>query len=177
MLPPLIVGDCLVERLFARQTAGVAIRVYADTSVFGGVFDPEFAEASRRFFDLVASQTLKLVTSSVVAREIERAPAQVQSAFRASLVGAEVLRMNEAAVQLAASYVEAGILSARSADDSLHVALASIGRCDIIVRWNFRDIVRFAKIPLYNEVNGRFGFGSIAIHSPHEVVRIDEQAV
>jgi len=29
------------------------LRVYADTSVFGGVFDDEFAEASRAFFDQV----------------------------------------------------------------------------------------------------------------------------
>ena len=29
------------------------IRVYADTSVYGGVFDEEFAKPSRAFFDLV----------------------------------------------------------------------------------------------------------------------------
>lgn len=28
------------------------IKVYADTSVYGGVFDEEFAEASQAFFDL-----------------------------------------------------------------------------------------------------------------------------
>lgn len=30
-----------------------SIRVYADTSVYGGVFDEEFTEASQSFFDLV----------------------------------------------------------------------------------------------------------------------------
>lgn len=29
------------------------IRVYADTSVYGGVFDEEFSVPSRRFFDRV----------------------------------------------------------------------------------------------------------------------------
>ena len=29
------------------------LRVYVDTSVFGGCFDAEFAEQSTRFFDLV----------------------------------------------------------------------------------------------------------------------------
>ena len=29
------------------------IKVYADTSVFGGVFDCEFAKASQLFFELV----------------------------------------------------------------------------------------------------------------------------
>ncbi len=155
----------------------MAIRVYADTSVFGGLFDIEFAEASRRFFELVAAHTLRLVTSSVVAREIDGAPEQVRAAFRAGLGGAELLRVSDAAVRLAAGYIDAGILTARSADDSLHVALATVGRCDLIVSWNFRDIVRFDKIRLYNEVNGRFGFDPIAIHSPHEVIRINDQDV
>ncbi len=31
------------------------LRVYADTSVFGGILDPEYAEASRTFFDQVRS--------------------------------------------------------------------------------------------------------------------------
>jgi hypothetical protein len=31
----------------------LAIRIYADTSVFGGVFDDEFAAASKIFFDQV----------------------------------------------------------------------------------------------------------------------------
>jgi hypothetical protein len=29
------------------------VRIYIDTSVFGGVFDMEFAGASRRFFDTI----------------------------------------------------------------------------------------------------------------------------
>ncbi len=32
------------------------MRVYVDTSVFGGPFDPEFALASQQFFDAVVAQ-------------------------------------------------------------------------------------------------------------------------
>lgn len=38
------------------------LRVYADTSVFGGCFDDEFAEASRTFFDQVKSGRFVLAT-------------------------------------------------------------------------------------------------------------------
>ena len=31
------------------------LRVYADTSVFGGVLDPEFSAPSKKFFDEVAA--------------------------------------------------------------------------------------------------------------------------
>ena len=37
------------------------IRVYADTSVYGGVFDDEFAKASRAFFDRVNEGRFQLV--------------------------------------------------------------------------------------------------------------------
>lgn len=42
------------------------IRVYADTSVFGGAFDEEFQAASRTFFDQVRNGRFKLVTSALV---------------------------------------------------------------------------------------------------------------
>jgi len=43
-----------------------ALQVYADTSVFGGYFDAEFAAESRRFFDLVRAGRVKLLLSEVV---------------------------------------------------------------------------------------------------------------
>jgi predicted nucleic acid-binding protein len=50
------------------------MRIYADTSVFGGVFDEEFATPSRAFFDRVRRKRLELVLSPVVAGEIVDAP-------------------------------------------------------------------------------------------------------
>ena len=39
------------------------MRVYADTSVFGGVFDAEFEAASMAFFDLVRRCPFRLIVS------------------------------------------------------------------------------------------------------------------
>ena len=41
------------------------LRVYVDTSVFGGVEDEEFAVASRRFFDQVGAGGLAVLISGV----------------------------------------------------------------------------------------------------------------
>jgi hypothetical protein len=46
------------------------IRVYADTSVFGGVYDPEFQTASQAFFEDVTQQRFALVTSAIVQEEM-----------------------------------------------------------------------------------------------------------
>lgn len=40
-----------------------ALLVYADTSVYGGVFDDEFAAPSLRFFESVRSQVFGLLVS------------------------------------------------------------------------------------------------------------------
>ena len=55
------------------------LRVYADTSVFGGSFDAEFAIESERFFDLVRAGRVKILVSEVVVRELANAPAECAS--------------------------------------------------------------------------------------------------
>jgi len=45
---------------------------------------------------------------------------------------------------------------------------------DIIVSWNFRHIVNFRKIPLFNAVSVLKGYRQIAIHSPMEVISYEE---
>jgi hypothetical protein len=47
------------------------IRVYADTSVFGGFFDNEFDLARQKFFDQVKRNEFKRVTPAVVYEEIQ----------------------------------------------------------------------------------------------------------
>ena len=57
------------------------IRIYADTSVFGGAFDEEFQTVTRTFFSQVRNGRFKLVTSALVQEEIDPAPAQVRELF------------------------------------------------------------------------------------------------
>ena len=52
------------------------LRVYADTSVFGGCFDDEFAEESQQFFEHIRPGKFLLVFSDTVLGEIRAAPEQ-----------------------------------------------------------------------------------------------------
>ena len=54
-------------------------------------------------------------------------------------------------------------------DDALHIALATIANVDLLVSWNFRHIVRYDKIRLFNSVNIESGYKPIQIYSPREV--------
>ena len=54
------------------------LRVYADTSVFGGCFDDEFRTESVRFFDEVRSGRFVVVVSDVTLDELSLAPESVR---------------------------------------------------------------------------------------------------
>ena len=148
----------------------MAIRVYADTSVFGGILDAEFAVASNRFVELVVGGAVTLVTSALVALEIDGAPHSVRANYERLRALAEVLPAGPEPLVLREAFVAAGLVRARSRADALHVALAVVGECDAIVSWNFRDIVRYDLIPRYNSISVRLGYRAIAIHTPPEVV-------
>lgn len=153
------------------------VRVYADTSVYGGVFDEEFAEESSAFFEEVRRGRFALVLSAVVQEELEQAPERVRDLFQEMLPRAEAVAVAAEALLLQEAYLQAGILTPRWSDDALHVALATIAGCALIVSWNFRHLVHFEKIPRYNAVNVLHGYTALAIHAPPEVIsQTDEEA-
>ena len=153
------------------------IRVYVDTSVFGGVFDPEFARASQRFFAKLDSDVFEPVVSPVVAQEIVDAPDRVRQAYREVVRGIPQVQIDAAALDLRDAYLDAGIVNRRWAADALHVAIATISGCSMIVSWNFKHIVNFRRIPLYNAVNRANGYGEIGIFTPQEVIEDEEEVV
>jgi predicted nucleic acid-binding protein len=150
-------------------------RTYVDASVFGGLFDEEFAEDSRTFFQQVERGRFAILTSALVADELANAPAPVREEYDRLLPRAELVAVEAASLRLQAAYLSAGILTPRWADDALHVALATVVGADLIVSWNFRHIVHFDKAPLYNAVNVLHGYRELAIHSPSEVIAYEDE--
>ena len=138
------------------------------------LFLAEFADTSTLFFQQVRSGRFKLVTSDVVNQELLTAPSQVQELFQELLLYSEIVEITKETLNLQKAYVAEGIVPQRSYDDALHVALATVSSCDVIVSWNFKHIVHFMKIPLYNAVNILHGYRTIFIHSPLEVVNYED---
>lgn len=56
-----------------------SLRIYADTSVFGGCFDHEFTEDSVRLFEEVREGHFVLVVSNLIFDELELAPDGVRA--------------------------------------------------------------------------------------------------
>ncbi len=129
------------------------MRVYADTSVFGGTQDAIFETASAMFFEQVRNRQFQLVVSGLVEKELRCAPVAIRSFFERLLPVMEVVQESEAALLLQQAYLNAGIVTPNWADDALHVALASVSECAVIVSWNFTHIVNLRRISLYNAVS------------------------
>ena len=149
------------------------MRVYADTSVFGGRFDEEFAKHTKQFFAEIDAWQFTLVTSAIVEAEIEPAPERVRNFLARYELVAEITPVTQEVLLLQQQYINSGVVTLKSAEDALHVALATISECSLIVSWNFKHIVHFDKIPKYNAVNTLNGYGQIGIYSPLEVVNYD----
>jgi len=86
----------------------------------------------------------------------------------------DIAEVTAEALKLQQAYVDAGILSEKYSTDALHVALATVSQASLIVSWNFRHIVNFQKIPMYNAVNTLHGYSEIAIYSPLEVIEYED---
>ena len=145
-------------------------RVYLDTSALGGCFDPEFAEWSNGLMQDFRNRLFKPLLSQVTATELQDAPEKVQAVYAELLtLGAEIIEATESALELADAYQEHRILTPKFYDDGLHIAVATVAEADVLVSWNFKHIVRFDKIRLFNAVNLEYGYKPLQIFSPREV--------
>lgn len=149
------------------------LRVYVDTSVYGGIADTEFSVHSKQFLAEISQGRFELIVSAVVQREIEGAPQAVKDAYNSVFARAIVVGIPDEALTLQQAYLDARIVGPSSEADALHVACASALNCAMIVSWNFKHIVHFDKIEQYNEINAKLGFGQIAIHAPSEVIEYE----
>jgi predicted nucleic acid-binding protein len=92
--------------------------------------------------------------SEVNETELILAPQNVQDVKE--LIPAECykyLELNDESKQLAEAYINERALGQASLNDAYHIAIASANRLDCLVSWNFRHIVNFDKIKLFNSVN------------------------
>ena len=146
------------------------LRVYADTSVFGGCFDEKFSEASVRFFEQVRDGTFTLVISDVTLEELDPAPHFVRSLLESVPAGhLEQVTTSGDSKRLQSAYLEARVVGAACENDAAHIALATIALVDIIVSWNFKHIVNYEKIMGYEGINASHGYRSPRIYSPYEM--------
>lgn len=142
-------------------------KIYVDSSVIGGCFDPEFSYWSNGLFEDFKLGIFIPVISEIVIAEIAQAPDQVIQKYAELLdYNLTILELNYEVIDLANSYISKKILSENYIDDARHIAFATVFEVDVLVSWNFKHIVHYDKIRMFNSVNLENGYKPISIYSP-----------
>ena len=170
-------ADSLLPDFILREPKAeyaVKPRIYVDTSVFGGCEEEKFRKSSRRLFDAFHRGDATLIFSEMTREELEGAPAGVRAVIKGIPDGHfETLPASEAARELADAYIESKAVGPAHYNDAMHIAIASIGRVDVLASWNFKHMVNWGRIQVYNNVNRKFGYPEIDIRSPESMYHDD----
>ncbi|MBQ7264365.1 MAG: PIN domain-containing protein [Synergistaceae bacterium] len=147
-------------------------KIYLDTSVMSHLFHedvPGKMGDTLSFWEDVEAGMYDVVISEATLAELEdcREPKRSALIDAVKAIGHTFLPRSEEAEALADAYVREGVLTSRHRDDLMHIALAVVSGCDIIVSWNFKHMVHVRTIQSVRAVNAQEGwFKSIDIVSP-----------
>jgi predicted nucleic acid-binding protein len=150
-------------------------RFYLDTSVFGGYYDTEFEEITKKLFDQIVKDGIKIMYSELTKNELINAPDRVKDFIKSlpeNLIS--YIDITDESLILADKYIAEKVVGQTSREDCIHIALATINRADVLVSWNFKHIVNLTRIRGYNSVNLKTGYPSIEIRSPKELIQYEE---
>lgn len=147
------------------------MKIYIDTSVIGGCFDPEFSELSKQLLASVHAGKFTAVLSDLTLQELEGAPDRVRTLVE-SIPARYVIavELNDEARLLAQRYIAEGAVTKKHLVDAQHIAMATIEHVDAIASWNFKEMVNVFRIRKYNAVNLRNGYSLIDIRTPKELI-------
>ena len=146
------------------------MRIYVDTSVFGGCYDTEFEIWSIRLIELFKIGKYKAVISEVSEFELKFAPKHIKDILKEiPQKDIEIAKLTDEAKELAEHYLKEKIVTKKSLADTQHIAVATVQQVDLLVSWNFKHIVNFDKIRLYNAVNLKYGYKILEIRNPRDL--------
>ncbi len=147
------------------------LRIYVDTSVFGGFFDKEFEEFTKPLFNRINNGEFVILFSTLTQEELENAPSRVkQLVMSLKQEFTEFIEETNEAVELASGYIAEKVVGETSYADCLHIALATTNRADLLTSWNFKHIVNIERIRGYNSINIKNGYKQLEIRSPRELL-------
>jgi len=150
-------------------------RIYLDTSVFGGYFEPEFEFWTKILFNQIYKGQFKVIYSRLTDIELKPAPAKVRELANSLLKETvEFIDISDQALELANHYISENVVGKTSLSDCIHIALGTLHHADVLVSWNFKHIVNVHRIRGYNAVNYKFGHKILEIRTPREILENED---
>jgi hypothetical protein len=146
-------------------------KIYIDASVIAGYFDDELELKTRLFFDEVKRGRFQIIYSSLTHNELLGAPQKVRDLIK-ELPKEFVtkVKLSEEVVALADNYIFEKRVGQSCREDRLHFAIATVRHVDVLLSWDFKNIVNYTRFRAYNSINMELGYPVIDIRSPKEIM-------
>ena len=151
------------------------LKIYIDTSVISHLQAddvPEKMAKTLEFWKCLINGEYESYISELVVAEFSNCPEPKKSQLESILMQAPLveLEVDDEVTTLADRYMEEGIFPRRYRDDAIHVALASVFGCNVVVSWNFKHMVKIKTILGVNGINKIMGYSYIEIVTPEVVI-------
>ena len=122
--------------------------------------------------ELKTRNDLDIYISAVTIAEISACYEPKRSFMQSKLkeINFSVLKKDEEAENLAQQIIDLGILTEKSHDDCLHIAIAVLEACNYIISWNFKHLVNVKTINGVRAITNLKGFSQIDIITPEMLI-------
>lgn len=143
------------------------LRVYADATVALGCFEKEFLTPSRQLFDAFTWGDFVLLLSDSVAMAVEDESPEAHAVLsRVPDAHSEFLTTSRSSEDLVAAYVRVGAVPDAARHHARHFAFATLAKADVLVSWDFENVVNLHRIRFCNYVNVARGHERLDVQAP-----------
>lgn len=148
------------------------LKLYIDTSVWNFVLETLRSDSllTHEFLQHIKSEEYTIIISDVVDTEINKSaePRKSQLQQLMNIYNPLIITVNEESKQLANIYINEKLIPKNQHNDAIHIACATVNKCNFIVSWNFQHMVKAKVIMGVHHINHREGYGLIEIVSPQQ---------
>ena len=152
------------------------IKIYLDTSVIGHLDAPDtpekMADTLILWEDLKSRSDIQVVISELTLRELNkcRQPKLQFLIEKLNEYDYQLLEVTEDDIRLANHYLKNAVLTEKSIDDLLHIAIATLNDCRYVLSWNFKHFVNPKTIHAVWAINKMLNLPEINIVSPSMMI-------
>jgi predicted nucleic acid-binding protein len=155
-------------------------RVYIETTI------PSFYHERRTSPDMVARRewtrqwwdfnraAYELVTSEAVLDELERGAYPQKEEALNLMANLPLVSIDPAVVEVVTTYIQHTVMPADPAGDAMHLAIASLHKCDFLLTWNCQNLANANKFGHIRRINGMLGLFVPALITPLELLELED---
>lgn len=154
------------------------LKVYLDTSVVSYLQQedvPNRMAETLKLWKKFMTGCYDIYLSSMTTYEIDNCSESKKSFLHNKLDEIEYaeLEIDKDCISLARDIISTGILTEKSFEDSQHIAVAVLNKCDVIVSWNFKHLVNIKTIKGIRKITQLKGYKDIEIITPTTLLEME----